>query len=65
MNILLIWKQESGTVNIMKKYEEEFYKWLEKNDIEYTEFLTLQLNALYEEYLIEKETNKQSFIVRT
>lgn len=45
-------------VNIMKKYEKEFYEWLEKNNIEYTEFLTLQMEALYEEYLIEKEFEK-------
>lgn len=44
-------------VVIMKKYEEEFYKWLEENDIEYAEFLQLQLASLYDEYLIEKQTN--------
>lgn len=43
-------------VVIMKKYEKEFYEWLEKNNIEYTEFLELQLSVLYDEYLIEKQT---------
>jgi hypothetical protein len=42
----------------MKKYEKEFYDWLDKNEIEYADFLTLLLEALYQEFLIEKETSK-------
>lgn len=45
-------------VNIMKKYENDFYIWLEKNDIEYAEFLEDLMNALYEEYQIEKNSKK-------
>ena len=45
-------------VNIMKKFEKDFYDWLKENKIIYTEFLEEQILALYDEYIIEKQYKK-------
>lgn len=39
----------------MKKYNKKFLNWLKKNDIDINEFLPLQLEGIYEEYLIEMQ----------
>lgn len=46
-------------VNIMKKFEKDFYDWLKENKIIYTEFLEEQILALYDEYIIEKQYKKR------